>query len=564
MSFSTGKQIANPFAQRLLDLAVIRDGFFTPTGEQLGEQATDVWGGGGVHTSAVAITQAGALLTLAADRVAYTGQGDRLLLDPAGRGFTDVPYANNGATTYYLAARYAYKPTGGILGFEGTPGFASWEEAIGLTLTPDSVVNLGSTLQFVLSSALPARMRWSGTGDDRPVTVWKVTPASGGAEAVAQGTLVTDGAGAYTVTIGHFFGQSVPSTTAGDYRVLVEGLEIGTSALATDAAVVYLGTMLAGVHTSSTQRIINAVGDWIAAYNVEHDVTTGYHTTIRPQAIVARGGSGDDLDITGDQVMIKASVGGAALAALVSISAGSACGLQNSGGTSKVRITENTGDVLVETNTAADNIRVDAVAGTTTLAGATLESEDTHHLRKGALATASAANRYYGYESALRFTTPIPLTGWTSDAPPSGPHGIQYDSGSTRGLILTNADGSSPADIVAARDLEFFQANATDPDNVYELKRVSLSVLWGGAGTFDLHLREVEIATGTVNKSSSRTSLNSAGTYLIPSGADLSGWTVDPSIYRYVVEIAANNVTNGFTGVNLTGGSFDADHYAIE
>jgi hypothetical protein len=381
---------------------------------------------------------------------------------------------------------------------------------------------------------------------------------------VAVGLLVTDGAGTYHVSISHFFGQTPPSTTSADYRILVEGLEIGDSALVADPGVVYLGTVLSGAHNASTQRVINAVGDWISAYNVEHDVVTGYHTTIRPQAVIGRGGSGDDLDVLGDQVMIKASVGGAALAALVSIAAGSACGLQNSGATSKIRITENTGDVLVEAAATGDNIRIDAVAGTTTLAGATLVSEVTHRFAQGSKAAASVDNRYYAYDSALRFSTPIPITGWTSDAPPGGPHGIQYDSGTTRGLILTNTAGTATAAVVAGRDLEFFQANPTDPDSVYELKRVSLSVLWGASGTFDLHIREIAISTGTVNKSSSRTGLTAAGTYLIPAVADLSGWAINPAMYRYVVEIAANNIAPGFIGVNLTGGSFDADHYAIE
>lgn len=563
---STGAAWANLFPQRILDLAALRTNLAEPVRETLGDALTDMMGAGGVMLSAAAFTDAGSLLTLTADRTAWTGQGERLLLDnAAGAGFSSVPYQATGGTTYYLGARYQEKPAGAVLGFEGTPGFLTWNEAIGELYTPGRVTPLGggTGLRFELATALPAAMKWSTAGT-RPVTVWKVNPVTATSEAVASGTLTRSGA-SYRVDIAHYFGQSSssPSTTAADYRVLVEGLTISAADLSANAAYAYLGTMLSGTHDATGQRILQPLSYWLTLFQAEHDVADGKHTTIRPQVIIGRGGSGDDLEIQGNVVSLVGDVGATPIAQVLARAAGSVARLyQANVGTSTVQVDRDTGAVLISASTA--DVRIDAVAGTTTLAGATLQSEDTHRFQAGTLASPSAANRYYGYASALRFSTPIPITGWCSDAPPEGPHGLQYDSGSTRGVILTNADGSTQVDIVAARDLEYFEANPTGPTAVYELARVSLSVLWDGGGTFDLHLREIDRASGSVNKSSSRTGLAAAGTYLIPSGADLSGWTVDASTYRYVVEIVANNVDAGFTGVNLTGGHFESLRLAVQ
>lgn len=563
---STGAAWANLFPQRILDLAALRTNLAEPVRETLGDALTDMMGAGGVMLSAAAFTDAASLLSLTADRTAWTGQGERLLLDnAAGAGFASVPYQATGGVTYYLGARYQEKPAGAVLGFEGTPGFLTWNEAIGELYTPDSVTNLGggTGLRFELATALPAAMKWSTAGT-RPVTVWKVNPVTATSEAVASGTLTRSGAN-YRVDIAHYFGQSSssPSTTAADYRVLVEGLTISASDLSANAAYAYLGTMLSGTHDATGQRILQPLSYWLTLFQAEHDVADGKHTTIRPQVIIGRGGSGDDLEIQGNVVSLVGDVGATPIAQVLARAAGSVARLyQANVGTSTVQVDRDTGDVLISASTA--DVRIDAVAGELVLAGATLTSEDVHDLDEGSRAAFNSSTALaYAYQGAPRFAWPLPVTGWTPYEIPDH-RALRLFGVGNRYLVFTNDgdfNGGSAIDVQADRDLTFLEAPPTGPAAVYVLQRVYFDVLWGAVGTFDLHLHEIDRATGAITRSSSRTGLAAAGSYAVPAAADLA-WVTDPSLYRYAVEIKADNVTALFTGVTLRGGRVEYTKHA--
>lgn len=369
---------ANIFPQRVLDLAALDTGLAAPLRKTLTDLGADVLGKGGIFADYATFTYAGGLLTLDDDRIAWTGDGHRIVLDDvAGGGFASIPYADSGATPYYLGARYAEKPSGALLGFEGTPGFSTWVETSGETYTPSAVADRGSSagLRFTLTGALPTAMKWSTAGATRPVTVWKVNPATSTSEAVATGTLELD-TGEFVVDVDHYFGQlGTPSTTAADYRVLVEGLTIGLADFGTDAAYVDLGVVTSTAHATTGELVLAPVSSWMPLFAAEHDVTTGAHTAITVQSIAGSGGTGNDLDVSGNQVRLVASAAtGSAVAAAVASAAGSKARLQDAAATAKVEVAAD-GSIVLSTSVAAKTIQIGVTGGSGDAALLTLDRD---------------------------------------------------------------------------------------------------------------------------------------------------------------------------------------------
>jgi hypothetical protein len=240
------------------------------------QHALDLWGVGGVlATKAVLTVDApNDLFSLAVSRDGWTGMGYRLELDTTEASWTDVPFADSGATVYHVAARWNEYPAGPCAGIDGGPLFCQQVQGMGEQDAPDSVTDTGSALEFTIDGLVSPV--WT-VADTRPVTIWLVAQETSSAEAVWTGTCALSG-GAIKATVPHYFGQSSPSTTAGDYLVQVHGPTVGTVDTSADADYLYLGTITSGVFDNSNQNLLEPVGSWIAAYNVEHDGATGVHT----------------------------------------------------------------------------------------------------------------------------------------------------------------------------------------------------------------------------------------------------------------------------------------------
>lgn len=274
----------HPFSGLILGLQTLRDYLLTPLRETLAETWTDLWGTGGlVIGTAPSFSVSSSRLTLAADRVGWTGDGHRLTIDnAAGLGFASIPF-EDGAGPYYLGAKYAERPQGTTLGFNGLPGYLTYVETIGETYTPTSVSATGAAeITVVMTSALPAAMKWSNASHTRPVVVWLYDgPAADSTQAIYEGSLVKDGS-AYKIVIPHFLGQTVPSTTASAYRVLVLGLTISTSALS--AACVGLGQVSSSTYATTGVNTVASFGDYVTAYLTQHAID-GTHTDITADTI---------------------------------------------------------------------------------------------------------------------------------------------------------------------------------------------------------------------------------------------------------------------------------------
>lgn len=279
----TGTPWVSLYVPKILSIAALGEQLEDPTRAAIKQAWADVWGAGGCFGAPVWNVYASDSIDLDAPVDCYTGDGRRLQLttDPTA-GFYRVPYVDDG-TLRYLGARYSEIPTGAELGIDGSLHYAGYLEGIGEQLAPSAVSNpTATTTRLVLTGTLPAGMKWTNMAETRPAIAWLSTPATASSQAVYAGDLVYDGVKWY-VDVPHVFGQATPSTTPGDYVVQVVGLTIGTIGIVSDPAYVFLGTAQdPGSLTFDTSgvTVIDHVSSWIAAFAVEHDGSTGHHTSV--------------------------------------------------------------------------------------------------------------------------------------------------------------------------------------------------------------------------------------------------------------------------------------------
>jgi hypothetical protein len=276
----------NPTSGLILGLQTLRDYLLTPLRETLAAAWVDLWGTGGLIIGTTpSFTISSSRLTLDADLTAWTGTGYRLSLDnAAGKGFASIPFEDE-AGPYYLGARYNERPAGTTLGFDGVAAYTAYTEAIGELYTPTSVAVTGSAeITVTMTSAIPAAMKWSNSAYSRPVVVWLVDgPASDSSAAIHEGSLVKDGS-AYKVVIPSLLGQTVPSTTASAYRVLVLGLTVSATALG--SAYVALGQVSSSAYADTGATVVSSFGDYVSAFVLEHNLD-GTHSDITAGTVTA-------------------------------------------------------------------------------------------------------------------------------------------------------------------------------------------------------------------------------------------------------------------------------------
>lgn len=230
----------------------------------------DIYGdGGGVFGPTVAaFTPTGAALQLDADFDAITGTGYRIEADSAAAEWTAVPFANSGATVYYVGARANRVPSRCSANtIDGVPIYDREIEITGEVGNPTSVSVVGSTLVLTLTTLVTPGWTSGGT---RPVRVWlDGAPETTSGEAIYEGTASYTG-GAVKVTVPHYLGQTTPTTSTGAYKVAVLGPTIRTTTLVGNDDYVVLGTVTSGVWSGALQTPITTWGDLLALFHVQH------------------------------------------------------------------------------------------------------------------------------------------------------------------------------------------------------------------------------------------------------------------------------------------------------
>lgn len=140
--------------------------------------------------------------------------------DPAVDFMTDIVFENTNATIYQVALKRCRIPSGIQANPRtGAAELIGYTDFIGESAAPSGVVDNGDgTMRIRLSGAQTGGITQAG----RYAYVWKVIPETTGAQYMYFGTVGWTGVYNY-VDVPHYFGQTVPSTTAADYLVVIAG-----------------------------------------------------------------------------------------------------------------------------------------------------------------------------------------------------------------------------------------------------------------------------------------------------------------------------------------------------
>lgn len=169
------------------------------------------------------------------------GSGEILSVDDLDTRITDVPFEDAAATTYYLSATSCEVPEGISTDTEGAGTFHydHHRKELGHLAAPTLVVDGGGSITLTLGDhALDA-------GDDltgRTAIVYLVDPVTN-SPTVAIETCTVSG---QTITTVGTLGQSVVSTTAADYEVVLVGPTVTLDATTSRDGWAYIGTVVGG------------------------------------------------------------------------------------------------------------------------------------------------------------------------------------------------------------------------------------------------------------------------------------------------------------------------------
>lgn len=277
------------------------------------------------------VTDDGCMLTCGSDSTsrAYTS-GAYTVATHAPAWFESIPYQNQNAVTYYVYVGQTAYPVDIGVARDGSRGYSVWTDAVGFTVTPNSITLDGSGNVVVkLDAALTAlgMQHWltanSSNSWSMACVVWLDTDQAGvevqsddGLVSIGFARMIKDtGTGAWKIDLSTTgigdgkLGQAVASTTAADYKVAILGpLVTNSTTLKDSPSYVYVGSVLSGVsETVSTtgQAVTIPYASYAAGFSVEHNGLTGSadigrHKQVTAEAdsdLLLRVDSGSDKDV---------------------------------------------------------------------------------------------------------------------------------------------------------------------------------------------------------------------------------------------------------------------------
>jgi hypothetical protein len=276
---------------QILDFSKLSEDFLERVRAGLAELRADIFGRDTtIGADWAEFTVAASALTLDATRSGTTPEGYRVTADHTDPAWSDVPFANVGATLYRIGARRALRPnTVTANTADGQCYYDQTIEDVGELGEPDAVSVFSGGL-YIDVDADPDGLVGTGwtTAAPRPVVVWLDRPVTAGTDAIFTGEIEWDGAaGTHRITVPHTFGQAedAPSTDPGDYRVLVRGPTITTAALADDPAAWCIGEVESGTFANTGQNLVPTWGEWLALFQEQHDNATGDHLQIEAHGV---------------------------------------------------------------------------------------------------------------------------------------------------------------------------------------------------------------------------------------------------------------------------------------
>ncbi len=224
---STGAQYVDIKSKRLLGV----DDFGTRFLEYMRAKAVET--NKGTYDASVVVGGQATLVADGADRFRFNktnltdfaadGLGEFLDYDfSQWDWFRYIYFQNTLATAYYVALKHCTVPAGiQINPRTGAPEYIAYEDQVGELDNPDSVVDGGTDITFVVDSVLETSVDCTG----RRVWVYMANPADGAtSEAIAiEECVVFYSAGQNQITTTGLLGQTTVLTSTSYYRVVAKG-----------------------------------------------------------------------------------------------------------------------------------------------------------------------------------------------------------------------------------------------------------------------------------------------------------------------------------------------------
>lgn len=231
---------------RLAKSTDLKDRFQVPLRQADRDRMSKVYPTDGVFNVKLGLSGAVDAFGITGTSEATDGDGDILALSLATDDGSNVPFENIVATPYYVALRHIEREIGiQVNPKNGDPEYEETLEDVGELGAPDSVTDLGGTIQFNINSLTESGVDHSG----RTVVVWKVIPdANATTEAVAiESRTSVFSTPNNTITTTGTLGQGTVSTTAADYLCAVLGPTVRKNTdLRTVSGITFIGILTGG------------------------------------------------------------------------------------------------------------------------------------------------------------------------------------------------------------------------------------------------------------------------------------------------------------------------------
>ena len=176
--------------------------------------------------------------------------------DDAGTQLDAIPFEDTISVTYYVGIACATYPTESVANPRtGVYEYTTEKTVLGVKCFPDLVTDLGGSLIKLRIANADALAGGPGSLAGRSAIVYLHTgPQGSTATAIATAVVTWDGTN-NNVTVS-YLGQVTPSTTVGDYRIVILGPVITRTDVSVFDGIAYVGTMLNGTPSVDAQNSI--------------------------------------------------------------------------------------------------------------------------------------------------------------------------------------------------------------------------------------------------------------------------------------------------------------------
>jgi len=236
----TGDKKVAFYTKKIFGLTEIRDWFLGYLDKLVRDFTAHVWGIPGFFAVTDIDISVIDEVSLTVAPHAADGSGNLIeATDPD--DYESLPFENTLGTTYHVGVSRALR----AYGIETNPRtgeveYRAVEEVIGKSGTPDSVTDLGGTIEMVVDSVCDTGVSQAG----RTVLIYLASPVSGLLSEAFEECLVVWSGGVNKIVTTGTFGQSSVSTTPADYVVILKGCLLTTRDLRLDSSVAYVGSVV--------------------------------------------------------------------------------------------------------------------------------------------------------------------------------------------------------------------------------------------------------------------------------------------------------------------------------